>query len=256
MGRGVIERPRRFILSQRHLPVLARFAARDVLLAFDYDGTLAPIAPTPDAARMKSTTKRLLTQVARRYPCVVISGRSLDDLVHRVRGVPVRHLAGDHGYEQLGRPRRPTEHVREWLAQLEAALPDGEGLLLEPKRNSLTVHYRKAPDKRRAERTIAAAVKRLRKARAIEGDKAVNLIPSDGPHKGVALRESWRELGCDVAMYVGDDNTDEDAFRVAGPERLLTIRVGTAAPSAAGYRLRRQDEIDALLARLIDLRPR
>jgi trehalose 6-phosphate phosphatase len=171
-----------------------------------------------------------------------------------MRNVPVRHLVGDHGYEPEGEPRRRTTHVREWQAQLTATLPRGEGLLLEPKRNSLTVHYRQARNRRGAPATIAAAVKRLRNARAIEGDEAVNVIPCDGPHKGIALRDAWRALGCDVAVYVGDDNTDEDAFRVAGANRLLAIRVGFGRPSAARYRLRRQDEIDDLLAVLLELR--
>src|SRR5262245_22056428 len=77
------------ILAHDQRELLAGFAHSNVLLAFDYDGTLAPIAPTPDAAQMRRDTRQLLTQVARLYPCIVISGRALDDLTRRFSRIPV-----------------------------------------------------------------------------------------------------------------------------------------------------------------------
>lgn len=68
------------ILALRNQPVLERYASSNLLVAFDYDGTLAPIVSAPDRAHMRPQTRRLLKGVARRYPCVVISGRSRDDL--------------------------------------------------------------------------------------------------------------------------------------------------------------------------------
>src|SRR5690606_19595485 len=71
------------LLARRHAATLARFAHTSLLIAFDYDGTLAPITATPTAARMRAATRQLLKQLARRYPCVVISGRALDDVAER-----------------------------------------------------------------------------------------------------------------------------------------------------------------------------
>jgi trehalose 6-phosphate phosphatase len=82
------------ILAQRNRPGLAGFASSNVLLAFDYDGTLAPIAAEPGRARMRDQTRRLLADCARRYPCVVISGRRLDDVTRRLGRIPVWYVFG------------------------------------------------------------------------------------------------------------------------------------------------------------------
>ena len=90
------------ILSKRNASVLAHFAGSNVLVALDYDGTLAPIVSTPGLARMRARTRRLLVAVAERYPCVVISGRSRDDVASRIETVPVWHVSGNHGLEPWG----------------------------------------------------------------------------------------------------------------------------------------------------------
>ncbi|MBI2187537.1 MAG: trehalose-phosphatase [Acidobacteria bacterium] len=246
--------PRRLILASRHTAALAQFAASNVLVAFDYDGTLAPIAPTPPAARMRPSTRRLLAAVARLYPCVVLSGRALDDLTRRLRGVPVWHLVGDHGSEYPGALSDTAPHVREWVAHLNQQLPPVPGLMIEQKRHSVTIHYRRVRDKERVLAALADAVRNLHDARVIGGAQAVNLIHFSGPNKGIALQRARRVFACDTAIYAGDDETDEDAFQSGGPEELLSIKVGTQGTSAARYRLRSQAEIDALLRMLVDLR--
>jgi trehalose 6-phosphate phosphatase len=91
-------------------------------------------------------------------------------------------------------------------------------------------------------------------ARVLGGKQVVNIVPSDAPHKGTALLRERERLYCDTALYVGDDETDEDVFRIAQPETLLTIRVGANPASAASYYLQNQEAIDALLLSLIELR--
>lgn len=225
-----------------------------MLIAFDYDGTLAPIAPTPAAARMRVETRRLLAGVARRYPCVVISGRPLEDLSRRLRRIPVWHLVGEHGFEHSGGGQAAVAHVRNWVDELRHRLPAQRGLVIEQKKNSVTVHYRHVRDKRRVIEAIDNAVRHLQDARRVGGAEAINLLPYNGPDKGVALQQARRAFACDCAIYVGDDDTDEDAFGSAGPEKLLSIRVGTRRASAARFRLRSQRDIDTFLAVLLDLR--
>lgn len=244
----------RMMLAKRHLPVLAGYAASNVLVAFDYDGTLAPIAPTPAAARMRPVTRRLLARVARRYPCVVISGRPLDDLTRRLRRIPVWHLVGDHGFERAGGDHSPAAHVRDWADHLRQRLSAHPGLVIERKTNSVTVHYRQVRDKRRVLDAITDAVRHLENARAVGGAEAMNLLPRNGPDKGVALQHARRVFACDTAIYVGDDATDEDAFASATPDRLLSIRVGMSAATVARYRLRTQRDVDTLLKTLLELR--
>ena len=242
------------ILAKRHAPTLARFAASNVLLAFDYDGTLAPIVAKPGKARMRARTRRLLTEVALRYPCVVISGRSRADVARRVDMVPAWLVSGNHGVEPWGQSARYAAQVRKWVRHLDTRLAAHQGVDIEDKRYSVAIHYRRSTNKPGAIRAIEDAVRSLKGTRMIAGKQSVSLVPEDAPHKGVALERARRLLGCDTAVYIGDDETDEDAFAAGPPNRLLSIRVGTTAPSRAAYRLKDQRDIDALLERLLRLR--
>jgi trehalose 6-phosphate phosphatase len=244
----------RSILSPAGRQLVASFARSNLLIAFDYDGTLAPIARRPRGARLPAATRRLLRQVAGRYGCLVISGRAYSDIARRLRGVPLRFVFGNHGIEPLWAGARSAALVRRWTVHLERQLADCAGVFIENKTHSLAIHYRHARNRARARRRIAAAVRGLRGARAIEGKAAVNVIPARGVNKGTALRRACRLAGCTRAMYVGDDGTDEDAFGALPPERLLAVRVGRRRGSRARYLLRRQADIDALLRLLLDVR--
>jgi trehalose 6-phosphate phosphatase len=243
------------ILAKRHVPTLELFARSNVLLGFDYDGTLAPIVSSPRLARMRSRTRRLLTAVAGRYPCVIISGRALDDVARRVAAIPVWHVSGSHGVEPWGEDPSYAAQVRGWVRRLERLLDPHAGVIIEDKGYSVAVHYRHARDKRRALRAIRAAVGTLRGSRVIGGDHTVNLVPRGAPHKGTALERARRQAACEAAIYVGDDETDEDVFAAGPRNNLLGIRIGRARRTRACYRLKDQREIDRLLAVLLAFRP-
>jgi trehalose 6-phosphate phosphatase len=242
------------ILAARHLATLRTFARNHVLLAFDYDGTLSPIAPTPERARLPVHTKRLLVRVAQKYPMVVISGRALADISERVSEIGVQHIFGNHGLEWSGGASRPRAQVRQWVHQLTEQLAGHRGVVVEDKAHSVSVHYRSAPNQEEALRLIMPIVRKLPEVRIINGAAAVNLLPKDGANKGVALRRALELSACDTAIYVGDDETDEDAFGAFKPEKLLSIRVGPSDASRARYHLAAQHSIDLLLDALIDAR--
>ncbi len=245
----------RYILAKRHLPTLAHFASSNVLLAFDYDGTLASIASQPARAQLRDRTRRLLIAVARRYPCIVISGRGRDDVEKRLADIPIWHVFGNHGLEPWSQTPTYARRVRQWVDHLERYLPLYSGLVIENKTYSLAIHYRHVRRKRQVLKAINEAVIGLRGSRTLGGKQAVNLVHRDAPHKGIVLERARSLLACDCAIYVGDDDTDEDAFVVASRERLLSIRVGATRTSGARYYLKTQDEIDALLRHLVGLRP-
>jgi trehalose 6-phosphate phosphatase len=242
------------ILTDDHRALLAWFARGNVLLAFDYDGTLSPIASTPDSAKMRRSTRVLLARAARVYPCVIISGRALDDLTRRLRHIPAWYLFGNHGLEPSPPGAAAPTIAHTWALHLKQRLPPDPGLVIEDKRYSLTIHYRNVRDKRAAIEAIDRAVGELPEARALAGADAVSLLPRGGAHKGTALQQACRWFACDTAIYVGDDATDEDAFTSSYPEKLLTIRVGQTVESRARYCLEGQEDIDALLAILVDMR--
>ena len=244
----------RDILDRHHVSTLRTFAQSRVLLAFDYDGTLSPIAPTPERARLPAPTRRLLIRVANEYPLVVISGRALADISERVADIDVRQVFGNHGLEWSGATSRPRAQVRQWVDRLHEQLNGTPGVMIEDKVHSVSVHYRAAPDHHRALRHILPIVRALRGVRVICGAAAVNLLPDHGANKGVALRRALDTSGCEKTIYVGDDETDEDAFGALEPDRLLAIRIGASGKSRARYHLESQDSINLLLRALIETR--
>jgi len=236
------------------MDVLAAFARSNVLIALDFDGTLAPIVADPERARMTERTRHLLEKVAIRYPCVVISGRSREDVLRRVSCVPVWHVSGNHGMEPWGQDAAYVPQVQEWIRRLKARLAGQEGVVIEDKRYSITVHYRQATNKRKAIEDVECEAQGLHDARLLHGKQSLSLTPRSAPHKGAALERARKLLACDKVIYVGDDETDEDAFSTAHPERLLGIRIGRRADSKAEYSLGAQREIDAFLRALISFR--
>ncbi len=242
------------ILSHQNRHVLEQFAWSKTLVAFDFDGTLAPIVPEREHAAMRVTTRRLLVQVAVRYPCVVISGRGLADTAKRVSGIPLREVIGNHGLEPMRATHRALGEVRRWAALLERHLRELRGVAIEDKSYSLAVHYRHSRAKKQAREAILEAARALGQVRIVGGKQVINILPVGAPHKGFALERARDRLGCDTAIYVGDDDTDEDVFALDQPGRLLTIRVGSTKKSLAAYSIRNQHETDSLLRALIQLR--
>jgi len=241
------------ILGPAGLAALRQFAHRNTLMAFDYDGTLAPIVTDPAQARMRPRTHTLLAQVTRRYPTVIITGRSRHDLLRLLHGIASLEVIGNHGLETDGvSSTRYARRVEQWRASLPEDLTSIPGLLVENKRYSLALHYRHCPDPEAARAAIEEISRTLNDIRLVGGKKVVNLIPAEAPDKGRALMAAGARLGCTRAIYTGDDDTDEDVFSLNRPESILTIRVGHDPDSSAQYYLRAQDDIDAVLEALLE----
>ena len=243
------------LFAKQNLELLAQLAWSNVLLAFDYDGTLAPIVADRELAKMRPKTAQLLCKVCQLYPCAVISGRSKADVAPRLGNARVKYLIGNHGLE----PGRDLSEFAGEIAlvrpQLELALSHCQGVELEDKIYSLAVHYRKSRQKRQARSAIRDAVLALPVAmRIVTGKLVVNVVPERAANKGDALLELREREAANTAFYIGDDVTDEDVFTLDQPGRLFTVRVGRSKASAAKYFLRDQREMDALLAKLVDLR--
>ncbi len=243
----------RRLLTRRNLGRLARFARSDMLLALDFDGTLAPIVEDRRRARMRASTRRLLGRLARLYPCVVISGRARADLLRRVRGLGLAEVIGSHGIEPGHDSPALRRRVRRWKRALAPRLSALAGVEIEDKALSLAAHYRRCRRKKEARAAILAAARRLAGVRLVPGVLVLDVLPRGVPDKGEALEAVRVRLGCDTAVYVGDDETDEDVFALDAPQRLLGVRVGRTVASRARYYIRDQSEIDRLLRQLLVL---
>ena len=242
------------ILADEEHATLCDFAKGHVLLAFDFDGTLAPIVRDPDAAALRPSTAKLLTEVARLYPCVVISGRLRADVMKKVKAIPLRAVIGNHGMEPSRNLRDARRLTTLWNAQLAAALPKIAGVVIEDKVVSLAVHYRKARSRTSVRRLLLIAAAALPGARIIEGKMVVNVLPAGAPDKGTALLDLRKRLHCTSAIYVGDDENDEDIFALTTQGHVLGIRVGRSRITQAKFFVPNQVAVDRLLAKLIDAR--
>ncbi|MCH8939882.1 MAG: trehalose-phosphatase [Chloroflexi bacterium] len=244
-----------------------------VLLALDFDGTLAEIVPDPADATLPESIFKLLEALNNqpRFTVAVVSGRSLVDLKERVK-LPDVAYAGDHGLEISGPGFHhippEAEEFRTTVAEigeaLEAALKGIPGVIFEHKGLSMSIHYRLTPSGQRAAalRTIRRVTKPYldRDAvRVVKGKEVVNLLPPLDWHKGAALK--WlinfldtmpRRVGGILPIYIGDDVTDEDAFK-AVRESGFAVRVGRPKPtSAAPYYVKSTTEVEEVLQALLD----
>jgi trehalose 6-phosphate phosphatase len=246
----------RYLLAKRNLSVLTEFACSQGVLAFDYDGTLAPIVADRMRANLSARTRSLLARACRRYPCAVISGRGSTDVRKLLGDVPVRYILGNHGMEpgpDLARFRSLVARARQ---RLESVLSGLQGIEIEDKTYSLSVHYRRSRARTQARLAVERAITQLSLSlRTVPGKCVINLLPKQARTKGDALLAIRKKEQADSALFFGDDDTDEDVFRLDQPGHLTTVRIGYSTTSAAAFYLRKQSEIDGVLQHLIAARP-
>ncbi|MFO0840138.1 MAG: trehalose-phosphatase [Phycisphaerae bacterium] len=231
-----------------------------LLVASDFDGTIAPIVPDPAAAEadreaivaLKALAAMPQTHVA------LISGRSLKDLAKRVGEVEDAHFVGSHGSEfEVGfaTPLSPEAiDLRDRLAgRLDELTATDAGLLVEAKPASLAFHYRNAdPDvARRVVEQILAGPATWPGVHVRHGKKVLELSVVE-TNKGMALRRIRQRVGASAVVFLGDDVTDEDAFAtLGGPD--VGVKVGPG-DSSARFRAEDTEHVARILARLAERR--
>ena len=247
-----------YLFSDAGRAALRGFVDRTALFAFDLDGTLAPIVADPSRIKLSQEVRRGLIRLSRMASVAIITGRARADARAHL-GFNPPFLVGNHGAEGLsGGDHREHDFVRlchAWEDQLHELLPNGRnsGIVVENKGATLSIHYRNAPDRDMARRKIIGAVHRLAPLPRLGSGKFVeNLVPQDAPNKGEALDLIMQHSGCPRALFVGDDETDEDVFRLRNGN-IFGIRVGMNSESAAGNFIREQKEILPLLDEIIRL---
>lgn len=232
---------------------------RQPLLAFDFDGTLAPIVPHPGDAQVPAATARLLAALARRWPVAIITGRAIGDVAPRLRFEP-RFIVGNHGAEDPGEPGAPQwEAALEGLRARVAAFAQplaAAGVQVEDKRFSMALHYRLAPDPALAQQCIHDLLVPVRQGLATLGGKCVvNVMADAAPDKGDALVALVRRAGAGAALFMGDDLNDEAAF-IKAPAHWMTVRVGRSpVATRARFYLPSHLQVGALLQAILDPAP-
>lgn len=249
-----------------------RLDGSPLAVMLDVDGTLAPIAPTPELAMVPRQTRETLRRLVS-LPAVtvaLVSGRAASD-AWSLSGVEGAWVIGNHGFE-LRTPDgqlSPVENVRpfeEAIAEathlLTAAEPVVPGAIVENKRWTMSLHYRLVdPTEVPALLERAHEVARALGLRVTQGKKIVELRPPVDVHKGTATVLLAERLGAlepgASAFYAGDDRTDEDAFRAlrARLPDAVTVHIASAdegeSSTSAEYVLRSTEDLRAALDWLV-----
>lgn len=239
-----------------------------LVLLLDFDGTLAPIVPRPELAAIPPRTRAALDRLlaAPGVQAAVVSGRGMADARERA-GIPGIAYAGNHGMEIEG-PGLRRVHPEALAArpELEAvasalapALGGVPGAWVEDKGLTLSVHYRQVPADRvaGARDAVRAAVEGRPGLRLTEGKMVLEVRPRVEWDKGRAvlfLLDHLRPPEGAPVLYLGDDTTDEDAFRAlagrGGAGEGILVDPSPPASTAAKAYVRSPEEVGALFEAL------
>lgn len=242
-----------------------RLAARKLAVFLDYDGTLTPIVEDYTRALLPGEMRQTIAALAERCPVAIVSGRDLAHLKDFV-GLDGVLYAGSHGFdiEAPGHGHQTYEGGEAFLADLDAAeheLIDAvariDGAAVERKRFAIAVHFRNVaePDAARVEAAVDAVLARHDRLKKGFGKKIFELQPRLDWDKGKALGWMTETFGYDRAgvmvIYIGDDLTDENAFRVLDAADLGIVVGDDDRRTLASHRLESPDQVERFLRLLI-----
>jgi len=234
---------------------IEKIPKNNIFLFLDYDGTITPIVDSPEKAVLSEKMRSMIIKLKGVIPVAIISGRSLDDLKQRVN-IENMIYAGNHGVEiwdgnklvqgtQLSDSQKQLKGI---IKGLRETLSTVKGAMVEDKGVTASVHYRNV-DVSNLGRLFdifwskADEYKEL--FRVTTGKKVFEIRPYGVWNKGDAVKWILKNLGKKkVPIYVGDDATDEDAFK-AIKGKGIGICVGRSLE--ADYYLETQEEVKQLL---------
>lgn len=246
------------LFSPHGLLSVYRLAATPSLLAFDLDGTLAPLVPLACEARVPADTAAHLRALSRAWPLGVITGRAIDDAKARLGFTP-HYIFGNHGAQRDNTPPSAVlvarlnpcrEHFHKHKAAMQA-----RWIVFEDKGLSLALHYSLAPNVPMVRAWLDALIEPVSdQIHATCGHQVMNIMPANAPDKGDALLEIMHDCKATKALVVGDDVNDEMAFEKA-PAGSVTVKIGPSQiPTRARFRLSSQARVNRLLSILLAIR--
>ena len=237
---------------------------RDRLAVFlDYDGTLTSIVSHPENAWLSESMRGTLRSLAGRVPVAILSGRDLDDVRGRVHVDGIIY-AGSHGFDIAGAGGLRRELGAAYLPVLDAAetelremLDEITGAQLERKHFSVAAHYRNVNqnDAFKVAVAVDAVAARHHELRRINGKKVYELLPDIDWDKGRAvlwlLETLDLERGSALPIFIGDDRTDEDAFRALEKRGVGILVSEQPQATTASYWLKNPEDVECFLRELI-----
>jgi trehalose-phosphatase len=235
---------------------------RQLAVFLDYDGTLTPIVSHPEKAFLSDSTRQTLQALAMQAWVAILSGRDLDDVRQRVDIATITY-GGSHGFDIAGPRGLRKEVATQFLPKLDVAekelgkqLAGIPGAHVDRKRFSIAAHYRKVSegDLPKMEEAVSEIAARHRELRRMQGKKVYELLPDIDWDKGKAVLWLLETLGLERAkvrpIYIGDDRTDEDAFRALGRRGVGILVSEQPRSTAARYALKNPAEVERFLREL------
>jgi trehalose 6-phosphate phosphatase len=245
--------------------IMARLSHKRLVVFLDYDGTLTPIVERPDRALLPASMRQTIIELAGCCPVMIISGRDRAD-VQRLVQLDNIFYAGSHGFDIAGPhgQQMTCEGGEAFLAifdsiqqELFQRLARMEGSLVERKKFSIAVHVRgiTRDHEQMVEAIVDDVLAHYPNLRKGYGKKVFELQPRLDWHKGKAVLWLLQALNLDesevLPLYIGDDLTDEDAFRTLTDGGIgIVVDAGTR-PTAANYILQHPEEVQSFLRLLI-----
>ena len=246
-----------------------QIANKTIVLFFDYDGTLTPIVKKPEDAILSGEMKDVLKQCAEGFTVAVVSGRDMDNVKSLV-DIDGIIYAGSHGFRISGPDGLYLEHENSLEMtpkfdhienELNIALINSKGVQIERKRYAIAIHYRNAP-----EEDLPAITQKVESIIALhhgfkkgEGKKVLEIKPDIDWHKGKAIIWILEKLGFAdnpdiIPIYIGDDVTDEDAFRSIKNSGIGILVGFHDQPTAAAFHLKSVYQVKLFLENLLKIK--
>lgn len=252
----------RYILKQNVFKKVSR--SQKIALFLDFDGTLVSIQKDPSKCILHERIKEQLKSLSRSGHCyiTILSGRSLPDIKNMV-GIPEICYSGNHGLIVSSRdmtyihPKALTAKplIDKAVRMLNKEIAGIEGAWIERKKFTASLHFRSVRKKdmplvKRAFYNVVSEFSEGVGLAVIKGKMVLELAPDASWNKGSAALWILNRLkGKYLPLYIGDDWTDETAFRALN-KKGVTIRVGKSAKTAANYYLKNQREVSEFLKKL------
>ena len=234
-------------------------------LFLDFDGTLTPVRKRPELARLSTEMSERLVQLQSLIPVAIVSGRDREDVTKLV-GVENLFYAGCHGFD-IQDPRLPMlpkldgqcseEDIKVLGSSIANSIHKFDGVVLKIKKWAVAIHYRSlTPAQAKSlEDIVANTLAPLSNFQIGQGDKVIEVTPNVAWDKGEAVlwlqSQFTRLYGAGEAVYIGDDATDEDAFRALNGNGLTVLVSERPRPSNAVYSLNNPSEVGWFLDQLL-----
>jgi alpha,alpha-trehalase len=247
--------------------IMHHMVGKRIAVFLDYDGTLTPIVERPEQAVLSQEVRDSVKELANHCTVAIISGRDLQN-VQELVGIDTIFYAGSHGFDIAGPKGRHVEYQqgKDFLPVLDRAeqmlhdrLKEIRGALIERKKFSIAVHYRKVQEEEvgAVEDAVDEVLDRHEELRKSSGKKMYEVQPKIEWDKGRALLWLLEKLELDrpdvLPLYIGDDITDEHAFKVLRGRGIgIVVRDGSRR-TAARYALEDPDDVQKFLKALISV---